>query len=354
MMKKIIRSGGLLRNASPIKEEKIKLKFDIKENSSVYFEYLNSFVRQGNDDALPFTISPDIFNGNFNINTVSELKKSEVTSLYKYKSIDPIENEYDLVTVIPFRGRHLHLEKTIESLIKSYENCDFNFSILVIENSQNPIGADVANKFNNVHYRWIDSSGKIFNKCICHNVGAGILNTKYIHFHDCDLVVPPNFYGELYKSLIINKAVQAFAGRRVHYLDEDNTKMFFSGLDINSIIDDTNSYKSGTYGAPGGSIAIEKELFLKVGGFDSHLFWAYSIEDNFFWKKVEKYNKIESLDSPAIELYHLWHPPGWGKNPYERFEKRFYDIFINEKNYEDYLNTARKIFNEINEHIIKW
>lgn len=354
MNKKIVRAGRMIRNFVPVKSNVINEEFNINEDTSSYFEWLNVFVRQGNDDELPFKINPSIFTDNFNINSVSELKKTEVTDLYKYKSIEVIEEEFDLVTVIPFRGRYKHLEKTIESLIKSYKGCNFKFGILVIENSQVSIASSIIDNFDNVNYRWMDSSGKIFNKCVCHNVGSAILNTKYLHFHDCDLIVPDNFYEELYKSLVKNKAVQAFAGRRVHYIDEKNTKYFFSGRNISDIIKNEETYKSGTYGAPGGSIAIEKELFDSVGGFDSHLFWAYSIEDNFFWRKIEKYKKIESLDNPAIELYHLWHPPGWGKNPYERFEKRFYDVFISDENYEEYVNTARKIFNEINEHIIKW
>ena len=50
------------------------------------------------------------------------------------------------------------------------------------------------------------------------------------------------------------------------------------------------------------------------------------------------------MDDPSIELYHLWHPPGWGKNPYERFEARVYQFFENDTNYLAYIETAKNIY----------
>jgi predicted glycosyltransferase involved in capsule biosynthesis len=205
-----------------------------------------------------------------------------------------------------------------------------------------------------VHYHWINSHSKIFNKCVCHNIGAALTKSKFIHFHDCDLLVPNNFYKALIDELNRNQAVQAFNGRRVNYLNEDSTKLYFDGLSINRILEDSRNYREGSPGAPGGSIALSRELFLKVGGFDPHFFWAYSIEDRFFWEKVEKYNHITTLENPKVELYHLWHPPGWGKNPYEGFERRIYQLFSSDAHgWQNYINTSVELYNILVEKFIE-
>jgi hypothetical protein len=112
--------------------------------------------------------------------------------------------------------------------------------------------------------------------------------------------------------------------------------------------------REGSPGAPGGSICLSRELFNKVGGFDPHFFWAYSIEDRFFWEKVEKFTKISTLESPKVDLYHLWHPPGWGKNPYERFEQRIFNLFMsNGPGSANYIETSKNLYSELIKNYIE-
>ena len=329
--------------------------FDGKDLGNVYFRYLLDKNSKGNDDQLPFFYNHPPIQGIFDLRILAKEKNQELLRCYENVRINKIAEKYDIVTIIPFRGRWLHLEKTIESLIESssYANCKIGF--VIIENSNEPIfKIDNISSKNNIHYRWINSGGKIFNKCFCHNIGAGITDSEFIHFHDCDLLVPYNFYESLINELRKNPAVQAFSGRKVNYIKEEPSINYFNGDDISDIIKNSDNYKEGTFGAPGGSIALSRDLFLNVGGFDPHFFWAYSIEDKFFWEKVEKYNKITTLDDPKIDLYHLWHPPGWGKNPYERFEQRIYQIFSQDRHsWQNYINTAIELYNTITEKFIE-
>jgi hypothetical protein len=331
-----------------------KINIVINPKIKQYFDQLlQSSINKGDDDNLPF-LKPLPKTNIFNISDLAKDKNVEVLNAFRNVNIARLSEEYDLVTILPFRGRYLHLEKTLNSLIQSSERSDLKIGFIVIENSNSPIfNKELFSDNKKFHYVWLNSNGNIFNKCICHNIGAAISNSTFVHFHDCDLLVPSNFYSALLDELNKNPAVQAFSGRKVNYLDENSTKKYFDNLDLESIIEDTRNFREGVFGAPGGSVALSRDLFLRVGGFDAHFFWGYSIEDKFFWDKVEKLNHITSLENPKIDLYHLWHPPGWGKNPYERFEQRIYQLFaLCRPGSEHYLKIAKELYNITMEKLV--
>ena len=60
---------------------------------------------------------------------------------------------------------------------------------------------------------------------------------------------------------------------------------------------------------------------------------------------VERFKTIITLDDPKIELYHLWHPPAWGKNPMQGVEKGIHDSFVNNNhNWLDYVNKSKELY----------
>lgn len=359
-MKKITREGRrriIYRHPHGIKEEETPTKKDenkqmqrFSDNVETYFKFIQEKHTNNTDNGSPFYVTLPPIDNMININVISEIKKHEVLSLYQEKSIDRIEEEYDMITVIPFRNRHLHLDRIIDSLNQSRLNSFYKIGILVIENSISPLASDIVKKYDNCHYRWLDSKDKMFNKCICHNLGVYITNSKFVHFHDCDLIVPPNFYNKVMEGIRYSEAVQCFTKRRVNYLNEIPSKKIFDGAFLNDFTSDQVNYRIGNYGAPGGSIALTRDLFNRAGGFDSHLFWSYSIEDAFFWEKMKTFTDVAEIE---IELYHLWHPPAHGKNPHERFERKYYEVFSRMPDKNQYINTSKKIYNETMEYLTK-
>ena len=317
----------------------------------INIDYFNEIVRinaRGIDDKLPFFITVPPVQGFFDISTLAVSKSQEVNKVYGGQRFKRSGKKYDIITVIPFRGRKWHLEKTLSTLMESSAICGKRIGFIIVENSESQIVNPNDFKYDNLHYIWINSNGFIFNKCYCHNIGAEICDSDFIHFHDCDLIVPTNFYECIINELENNDAVQCFSGRRVHYLDEINTKYYYQKGNSHNIRLGMEGLREGSPGAPGGSICLSRELFNKVGGFDPHFFWAYSIEDRFFWEKVEKFTKISTLESPKVDLYHLWHPPGWGKNPYERFEQRIFNLFIsNGPGSANYIETSKNLYSEL-------
>jgi len=318
-----------------------------------YFECISRTKKIGDENAWPYILDPSIYKNYRNLSLLSRLRKIEVLNTYKPSSVEKIIDEFDLFTVIPFRNRYYHLEKTIESLLNSHKDEKFSLGILVVENSEISIASSITSKFKNVYYRWLDSGNKLFNKCICHNIGGGITRSKFLHFHDCDLIVPSDFYKELYNKVIVSCVVQGFALRRVNYIDRSSSIKFFEGVLLEKIINNSKNYITGKKGASGGSIAISRSLFNQVGGFDSQLFWEFGPEDCFFWAKVEKIKPIVGLNNPSVELYHIWHPLNYGSNPFEVFDNKIYEIFLNMDSYDEYFEAARSIYKEINAYIIR-
>jgi hypothetical protein len=297
----------------------------------------------------PFTVSlpPD----RIDLVALANRKKCEVIDIYQNRGIENIKEEFDLFTIIPFSNRVLHLKKTIESLIESSKKSGLKIGILVVENSYKPEAADIIDNIKGVYYIWIDSMYKFFNKCLSHNIGSYITKSKYLHFHDCDLVVTDNFYSAIENKFKSGESMmQCFCKRRVNYVTKEVSVEFFTGdKTINDIISN-KGYSPGNTGAPGGSIAISRDLFEKTGGFDAHFFWAYSIEDAFFWKKAGYFTNIATLDDPDIEVYHMWHPKSYGNNHLERFERRIYET-LNPSNFSNYTDAAISIYKEIMESI---
>jgi hypothetical protein len=322
-------------------------------NIEEYFEYISRRKNIDDEDTWPYILNPEVYENYRNLSLLSSLRKIEVLNTYKPASIEKINHEYDLFTVIPFRSRYLHLEKTIESLLNSHKGENFSLGILVVENSEISIASSITSKFENVYYRWLDSGRKLFNKCICHNIGGGVTKSKFLHFHDCDLIVPPEFYKELYNKLTLGCVIQGFAQRRVNYINKSNSIKFFEGKSLEKIINSSKNYITGIKGASGGSIAISRSLFNQVGGFDSQLFWEFGPEDCFFWTKVEKIQPIVGLNNPLVELYHIWHPLNYGSNPFEVFDNKVYEIFKNMDSHDEYRETARLVYEEINDYLIK-
>ena len=278
-------------------------------NIGEYFDFIKQRNSLFYEPPFSVRITPD----KIDLVDLSNKKKKEVIDIYRNSDINKIEDEFDIFTIIPFSNRILHLEKTVESLRESANKSNLSIGILIVENSYKSEASYISDKFDNTYYIWVNSDYKFFNKCLCHNIGSYITKSKYLHFHDCDILVQPEFYSNIENKFISGEsAIQCFCKRRVNYINEENTLNFFNGQRTLKNIIDLLEYTEGKPGAPGGSIALTRELFNSVGGFDPHFFWEYSIEDAFFWKKTEHFSHIVSLDDPAVELYHMWHPASLG------------------------------------------
>jgi hypothetical protein len=319
-----------------------------------YYAYLQRIVDEKIEFKLPFSVPFSDLHKVEDLNSFAQRKKDEIFKTYtqKIRITNPYK-EKKIYTVIPFRNRYKHLQSTLKTLISSKNKNNIDVGIIVVENSETPIYKEkIGNLFPEVDYIWINSSGHIFNKCVTQNLGAYLTKSEYLHFHDTDLLVPENFYYELLKKLEKFDTVQCFNKRRVNLVKKEATWDFFNSETLDMVKDPKNYTESGK-GAPGGSIAIKRNLFDLVGGFDAHFFWGYSIEDAFFWEKIERISKIETLSDPGVEVYHLWHPSCNFLNPNQARERLIFDKVKRIGDISSYMRVCSEISNEFLKYIIE-
>ena len=131
------------------------------------------------------------------------------------------------------------------------------------------------------------------------NVGARRARGALLVFHDNDMLVPECYAAELWRRFkegyeVIN------AKRFVFYLEETETKRFFETAVLppdacsESVVQNLEA---------GGSVAMAKDAFFAIGGYDES-FVGWGGEDNEFWERAHT-RKLWSFG--YLPIVHLWH-----------------------------------------------
>ncbi len=334
--KKISVWGELFDN---IQENQFYIFINKVRNITFGYNFYNHFVADENNCVY----EPDIFlKDKPDIKKFIDSKEDEINNLIfdilkklyiknkpDYKkikkdivSIIKTDEEVDLNFVIPARGRIEFSKPLFESFEEARKNSNKKISFTFVEHAvYSQHGKFFKNK--DANYLFIQCNEEtIFNKCLAYNIGAFFgPKSKYILFHDLDIVVQKDFFTNLFLNIEKNKteAIQCYTGRRVLFCNQELSKQI---INKEILIEDLNKNFPGisppmsgdkiSTGSKGGSILVTNELFKKVGGFDSELFEGYAAEDQVFWDKLEQFNTVHYADDPQIEIFHLWHPPMHG------------------------------------------
>ena len=266
------------------------------------------------------------------------------------------KDSVDISIIIPVKGRenfNIPLVKHLKNAMRSFS--DKSYSITFVEHSEEPTHKDLCK--NEANHIWIKkNSNEFFNKCLSMNVGAIFSNrAKYYLFHDVDILVNSSFFSDLFDNLSKvkdNSVLQSFAGRKVVMMNDDLTSMVLNdSIKIDDVIPGNISAPYSAQGAPGGSIFINRDTFIRLGGFDAEFFHSYSCEDTFFYHKAEIISGIQGCDNPIIEAYHMEHPRTNGRdNPDIHFQSTIYKGFI-ELSLDDRISFISYISNNINKEL---
>lgn len=154
-----------------------------------------------------------------------------------------------------------------------------------------------------IEYLFIGDHGK-FNKSASYNHGVLKSSHKKLVLHDADLLVRGKYTTII--NGILDKYDAAHIGSRVMYMSHTTTNCINEQHDVNDeqCCDRLVGYFEG------GSIAINKSAFLKIGGFDED-FVGYGNEDTEFFDRVAKATKL--FNERSEKFIHLWHSrvDGW-------------------------------------------
>lgn len=283
------------------------------------------------------------------INQILELNYYDYKSLYDNdKVIKSIKlTNYDLNVIIGVKKRKEYLKTTVNYFKEAIKNSRLKIAITIVEQDDIPEDFDDY-KNEDINYIFLPlnllNTDNQYSRALSFNVGYYFTERcKYYLFHDCDLLVPNNFFKILEKYYLNSSFewIQSFTKKRLSYLNEDTTKEVMNKIiDLNSLNINEHFFIPERTGAAGGSTLVKREIFEEVGGFDPELFFGYAPEDSVFMTKLcclkKQLNFISSChqahpsnyaDNPPIELYHQHHPTMEFSNPYLMVMRQVNDMF---------------------------
>ena len=229
----------------------------------------------------------------------------------------------DFSLIIPCKGRLEYLKTTIAIFQSEIQAAPFNISITIVEHSEIPECMQIAK---DIGIGWIyiplisDNKKPLgqFNRSLSFDIGFiyGPI-AKFYLLHDSDLLVPKNFWNKLKQNIDRGpySTIQTYSHRSVWLTSKEISELIRSNPEYYTE-DIINCCKLGGGVANGGSIVVDRDTYIKVGGHDPQLFFGYAPEDQMFWLKLKKIvGTIGYADAPEIPLIHLWHPPAGIHNP---------------------------------------
>lgn len=204
--------------------------------------------------------------------------------------------------VIPFRD--IGRSRCVEIVIDNIRAQKFpNIQIILVEQDQVKKMNDIECIDNVFVKNWIDNMH--FCKSAAFNKGVFLSKHSKVILHDADMIVRSDYTSMIYK--LLDQYESTHIGKNVCYMDEEFTNDILINRSINkdNIVSDriVNYYE-------GGSLAILKDVYYKIGGFCED-FIGYGNEDTEFYKRMVENTK--SFIDRSIDLFHLWHgrTDGW-------------------------------------------
>jgi len=213
-------------------------------------------------------------------------------------------SKIELTIVIPFKDRQpITLKRCLDSL-QEQSFKDFKL-ILVDSGSRKEISQavqDIVSHYSFARYVFTDTRGWPFNKANAINIGAKMVETKYIMTTDVDMIFPHNFL-LTYMSNISEKKVLYCN----HYF---LPKRFNDWQGINRYF---GKFSRATKAVKGACQCLPTEVFERVGGLDEYYsFWGR--DDTDFTKRIKKIGLREVWLSSRTAMFHQWH----SKRDYEK------------------------------------
>lgn len=153
-----------------------------------------------------------------------------------------------------------------------------------------------------VRYEFMESEGSDsgYNRSAAFNRGVRVAKGKVLVLHDNDMIVPKDYCYSIVR--LVSQGYDVVNPKRfVFYLSRDDSTLLSKSFD--HVVHCKPEYIVQNLEA-GGSMAITKEGYIRIGGMDER-FVGWGGEDNEFWSRCSVLNRWIWGYAPVI---HLWHP----------------------------------------------
>ncbi len=204
------------------------------------------------------------------------------------------------------RDRLTQLVLTIRSI---YAQREVPCEVVVVDQSPMPLLAALPVPLTYRHLTK-EAGAPEWQKTLAFNVGARLAKGSILVFHDGDVCVPTAYARELVESIDGRGFAAASLQRFLFYLDPSDTRRcedsdgFDAGITPGSV---AQNWKGGT-------IAITRDGFQAIGGFDER-FTGWTGEDVEFFDRCLALRHCRNGYLPFV---HLWHPPQPSKSGLQR------------------------------------
>jgi len=173
-------------------------------------------------------------------------------------------------------------EKFLGNCLLSLKGQDFkDFEVIVVDNNSTDKTTEIAKKFGAILV-----SEKNQGVAFARNKGAKIAKGEILVFTDADTILPKNWLSRIKEEFERDKELIAFGGSCEFYSGPISARLaskFF--LKPFLILD---KFFSGGFNLMGCNMAIKKEMFLKVGGFNEKLKLNEDVEISYRLRKMGK------------------------------------------------------------------
>jgi N-terminal domain of galactosyltransferase len=218
--------------------------------------------------------------------------------------------------IIGHRGKERlpHLLATLQSIAAQR---DATFECIVVEQSMSPEIRDQLPGWVRYVHTPLPYSEMPYSRSWAFNVGARAAQAEALVLHDNDMLVPIDYAKEILGRIEDGYEVINLK-RFIFYLTETHSV---------GVLDGTEHLEQR---APevvvqnleaGGSVAITREAYFAIGGFDES-FVGWGGEDNEFWERASTRRVWPYAYLPIV---HLWHAPQTGKVTSDRPTARLYE-----------------------------
>jgi hypothetical protein len=144
-------------------------------------------------------------------------------------------------------------------------------------------------------------AGMPYSRSWAFNVGARAARGRLLAFHDNDMIVPERYAAEL--MALRRRGYDVINLKRfVFYLGERETAQMLKGQVLDGAPERVVQNLEG-----GGSVAVDRDAFFELGGFDES-FVGWGGEDNEFWERSTARVVWPWGYVPLVHLYHADQP----------------------------------------------
>ncbi len=170
---------------------------------------------------------------------------------------------------------------------------------IVVDLSHQPVQTRLPKDVNYIHVP-TEHISPGWRKSWAYNIGARHASGEVLVFHDGDICAPYSYALELHRWLVESNYQAASIQRFLFYLSQTDTQTLFHRQTVRATVAD-----SVLQNWLGGTIAVRRDAFFEIGGFDEG-FVDWGGEDNEFFSRC---STLKHLTFGYLPFIHLWHRP---------------------------------------------